>query len=400
MNQCKKLIYAAGIIGFELFIVVVSPLLVVARILYTLLNWERMSVWTGAPILTLSRKAASERLLGVRAISIVRQSYYITNDFDFDILRAARGNAIGAFLLTYITFIWICIAAKRVHTFADGGLLPSLKRREFSLVEMAMYKLLRIRQFVWVYGADVRTRSKTVALGEPNCCTNCTEINVACICDQAKADTNMRRLSRTAIAIFSMGDMIEYTRGSYNQLYFWPLDLAADSSARYIPVYPVSDRALNLRVVHAPNHRAFKGTLYLETAVKKLREEGVKIELIMVEKIPNAQALTIYRSADVIFDQCMIGFHGYFAIEAMALGKPVMCFIRKPEDYLLAPDECPIINTHVTTLMEDLRYLAHEGRSTLPEIGRRGREYVARYYTEQAFSQRLAIAYREYGVTA
>lgn len=400
MNQCKKLIFIAGIITSELFLFVALPLIAIVRILYTLFNNERVSIWTGTPILTLSRKAASERLLGVRALSIVRQSYYITNDFDVDIFRIARGSAVVAFALTYITFIWICISAKRVHTFADGGLLPSLKHREFSSTEMTIYKLLRIRQFVWVYGADVRTRRKTIALGEPNCCTDCTEINLACICDQTKADTNMQRLSRAAVAIFSMGDMIEYTPGSNNKLFFWPVDLTANSGTRYLPVYPMRDSAFGLRIVHAPNHRAFKGTIHLETAVRKLQSEGVKIELVMVEKVPNARALDIYRTADLIFDQCMIGFHGYFAIEAMALGKPVMCFIRKPEDYLLAPNECPIINTHVTTLADDLRYLAQEGRSTLPEIGRRGREYVERHYTEKAFSQRLAIAYREHGVAA
>jgi glycosyltransferase involved in cell wall biosynthesis len=74
-----------------------------------------------------------------------------------------------------------------------------------------------------------------------------------------------------------------------------------------------------------------------------------------------------------------------------------MCFIRKPE-YLLAPQECPIVSTHVATLKEDLRRLA-SAPERLAERGRRGREYVEKYFTVEAVSERLGRAYRELGVT-
>lgn len=400
MSGWKSLIYAGAIALAELLVLALVPLAALGRGIYALLKRQRLSVWTGTPILTLSRKAAAERLLGVRAVSVVRQSYYITNDFSLDLRRAARGNLLVAFALTYATFLGICVAAKRVHTFADGGLLPSRRAREFSAVELMLYRWLGIQHFVWVYGADVRTRAKTQSLGEPNCCTDCTQVRVACVCDEAKAGPRMARLSRTAAGIFSMGDMIEYTPGSYNQAFFWPLNLAASQGERYRPEFPAADAGRPLRVVHAPNHRMFKGTRHLQAAVQQLREEGVPIELVLVENVPNAQALEIYRTADIVFDQCLIGFHGYFALEAMALGKPVMCFIRDPARYLLAPEECPLINIQVATLAQTLRHYAQQGRASLPDIGQRGRAYVERYYTEQAFSARLGTAYEALGVRA
>jgi hypothetical protein len=192
-----------------------------------------------------------------------------------------------------------------------------------------------------------------------------------------------------------MGDMIEYTPGSRNDLFFWPVDLARDGGHRYAPAYPdVSDHR-PLRVVHAPNHRQFKGTKYLESAIATLQADGIPIELRLVERVPNTQALAIYRTADIIFDQCLIGFHGYFAIEAMALGKPVMCFIRAPERYLLHPEECPILNVHRDELLESLRRYATTSRASLRGIGKQSRVYVERHYSLDAFAGRLKRCYAD-----
>jgi len=141
----------------------------------------------------------------------------------------------------------------------------------------------------------------------------------------------------------------------------------------------------------------FKGTHFLIEAVENLKAEGIPVELILVEKVPNEKALDIYRSADIVFDQCLIGFHGYFALEAMTIGKPVMCFIRKPEEYLLHPEECPIINTHLNTLQEDIHYFV-DNRERLTDIGMRSRQYIEKYFTVEAFAERLKKAYKELGV--
>ena len=97
--------------------------------------------------------------------------------------------------------------------------------------------------------------------------------------------------------------------------------------------------------------------------------------------------------------RCVVVGLGLGLMESMALGKPVMCFIRHAERYLLRPEECPVINTHISTLADDLRRVYHE-RATLPEIGRRGRSYVERHFSLAAFAGRLGQAYRELGVRA
>ncbi len=388
--------FAAGAVQAAVLLLAVPCLPV--RLGLKLSGRPQTSYWTGVPILTLVQKAESERLTGAKVVVIVRYTYRLSQDFDIVLTDFCKGRAWLAFPLSGLAFLWMICTASRVHTFADGGILPGVHKHQIAFAELFLYKLFRIPHLVWTYGADVRTHQATMALGSPNCCTDCTRVGTACRCDDRAGIDNMQRLKRAGSIIFSMGDMLEYTPGSRNDLFFWPLDI--DGRHRPLPrkKSSIGEPDRPLRVVHAPNHREFKGTRYLEAAVAELQAEGVPIELVMVEKLPNHEALAVYRTADVIFDQCLIGFHGYFALEAMALGKPVMCYIRKPEQYLLEPQECPIINTHVDTLRDDLRRLVLT-RDQLADIGQRGRAYVERHYSRAAFAGRLQRAYQDLGIT-
>jgi len=359
---------------------------------------KAISIWTGAPIITVAKNCRVERLLGFNSISIVSRTYFITDEFDYDLARLAKGNHLLSILYTYAAFLLVCLMAVQVHTYVDGGLLPSHQRRRFNPLELCAYRLLGIKLLVWTYGADVRTHRRTIALGKPNCCTDCDQVGVACICDDKLGAANYRRVYRAAAGVFSMGDMLEYTPASRNDLFFWPIDLDADHGRRYAPTYPALGPSKPLRVVHAPNHRMFKGTRYLEKAVAKFRSEGVAIDLVLAEHLPNQAALELYRSADLIFDQCLIGFHGYFALEGMALGKPVMCFVRDRQRYLLAPDECPLIEADVVHLTDQLRQWATIDRAELQSIGMQSRAYIEKYYSYRAFSGRLRKAYQDMGL--
>ena len=381
----------------QIAVMAALPLAVIVRCFLFILRVRRISYWTGTPILTLSQKAASERLLGERAMVVIRSTNRITQDFDVVLARWCFGRAWLLYPLSGLAFLWMLATASRVHTFADGGILPPVPKGRVATAELLAYRLLRIPLLVWVYGADVRTRECTMKLGPYNCCTDCTQVGKACVCDSQTGNANILRLRANHAIVFSMGDMIEYTPGSRNNLFYWPLDLAGKHAAVPVPIASKLDVNRMLRVVHAPNHREFKGTRHLEHAIRALQDEGVPIELVLVEMLPNHEALDIYRTADVIFDQCLIGFHGYFALEAMALGKPVMCYIRKPEEYLLHPGECPIINTHVDTLKDDLRRLV-SSRHELELIGQRGRLYVEQHFSREAFAGRLHEAYLDLGI--
>jgi hypothetical protein len=141
-----------------------------------------------------------------------------------------------------------------------------------------------------------------------------------------------------------------------------------------------------LKVLHAPNHRVIKGTEHLIKAVDELKAEGLEIELVMLEKVPNEKVIELIQEVDIVADQFVIGWYAMFAIEAMKHAKPVLCYLR--EDLidlytgagLLEPGEIPLINTRWTQIKERLTEL-YEARETLHAIGQRSRTYVLKHHS-------------------
>ena len=80
-------------------------------------------------------------------------------------------------------------------------------------------------------------------------------------------------------------------------------------------------------IVHAPNHRNLKGTEFLLRAAERLQSRGVAFKLQLVERVAHDEATQIYRQADIIADQFRGGTYGVFALEGMALGKPVLSYL-------------------------------------------------------------------------
>lgn len=136
------------------------------------------------------------------------------------------------------------------------------------------------------------------------------------------------------------------------------------------PYVGVSDRLRPL-VVHAPSRRGVKGTDAVLKAATELANEGLDFELRLVENLSHTQAVQIYRDADVIIDQLRIGWYGVLAVEGMALGKPVVAYIRD-DLWQTQKDVLPIVNANPETLKDELRKLivSLEARQKLSRLSR------------------------------
>lgn len=150
-------------------------------------------------------------------------------------------------------------------------------------------------------------------------------------------------------------------------------------------------------VVHAPSHRGVKGTRFVIEAVSRLQTEGVRLELALVEGLSRAEARRIYERADLLIDQVLTGWYGGVAVEFMALGKPVVCYIRE-DDLKFIPEEMrrdlPIIRATPATLYDVLRDCLTKRRSELWEIGRRGRAYVEKWHDPIKIAAKLKAEYQ------
>ena len=99
---------------------------------------------------------------------------------------------------------------------------------------------------------------------------------------------------------------------------------------------------------------------------------------MLVEGKSQQEAFEIYKTADIIVDQLYAGTYGVFAIESMALGKPVITYISdEMKDRL--PDDLPIVSGGTKTITDALELLINNPKLRI-EKGMQGREYVENYH--------------------
>lgn len=157
-----------------------------------------------------------------------------------------------------------------------------------------------------------------------------------------------------------------------------------DVTFKYFPAEPVASAVAERPahrcaplVIHAPQHRHIKGTDALLAAADHLRARGFTFELQLVERTPRHEAQALYAAADIIADQFCMGAFGMFALEGLALGKPVVTYLD--QEHLGDPAfNLPLVNAHPGNLALVLAALiaVPDLRSRL---GRAGRESVAAF---------------------
>jgi glycosyltransferase involved in cell wall biosynthesis len=354
------------------------------------------SLWGTTPILTLPLLAKCDRLLGLRSQSLVFVTYYITSVFDINLrfidrvtlsskLRAKLPWAYGQ--ARRVVFFWALLRYDVFHYFYDRGVLQSPYRIGIDPKELVLLQRAGKRLYTYAYGADVRTRETVLALGGHNICKTCPEPMKYCICSDEAGRINIENIRKFATQMIATGDMRMHVPG-YRELFYWPIDVFEDRFA-YVGVMAREDRPL--RVAHAPNHPQFKGTGYILDAVERLQREGRAIEMVKVQGVPNEKVLELFRSCDLMVDQLIQGSYGYTALEAMALGKPVIACLREPS-MVIDPDTCPIINAWPESIYDRLKEIL-DGKYDLQLLGRQSRAYVAHYYSLQAVALRLGQLY-------
>src|SRR5581483_2889225 len=136
--------------------------------------------------------------------------------------------------------------------------------------------------------------------------------------------------------------------------------------------------------------RRRKGTEHVVAACAAL-----DCDLEIVEGLDHRRAFERYRRADVIVDQLNAGWYGVFAIEAMALGKPVVTFLhdeavrRTSEAFGI---DVPIANATKETLGDVLRPLV-DSPDERRRVGAASRAYVEEVHDLERMTDRLLDLY-------
>lgn len=149
-----------------------------------------------------------------------------------------------------------------------------------------------------------------------------------------------------------------------------------------------------IRVAHAPTNRKVKSTALVIDVVTRLHEQGLPIELDLIERTSWLDCLTRKAKADILIDQLHLGY-GNNAIEAWAMGIPVIAGVedQKVLEAMQATFPTPFLAATEATLEDVLRGLVAD-RAARDDWGSRGLAYVRRFHSDKYVAERLAGLYR------
>lgn len=315
---------------------------------------------------------------GYSAETFVTSLYFITQSFDRKLVFSNRLQSV-LFSIFFGAFLFSIFRYRCLYLYFNGG--PLRETYRLWRLEPFLLNIAGVKTVVMAYGSDVQ---------DLKFCPNL-------LFKHAMArDYPGQRLRRRVIfdridlwvskATHVVGgcDWVDY-------LHYWDTLMLAhfsiDMEKWEVSRLPRTDGAI--RVFHAPNHRNVKGTDFFVRVVEELRMEGVPIELQILQGVPNETVRQAMQDADIVADQLVIGWYAMFAIEAMAMAKPVLCYLREDivdlytDAGLIEPDEIPILSCRPRALKDMLRDLV-ANRQKLTDHGLRGRAFVEKHHSTES----------------
>jgi len=356
--------------------------------------------WGTIPMINMKYHSLAMRRLGYESTTVVDDIYAIHSRDDYDVLASdlveklplvkLMPNFLRGQLEPYITFAWALKNFDIFTIYTTGRILRAtpLRYHELQLLHKARKKVVLLP-----YGADVQVMSRFRHLPFKHAlCMDYPDFTR----QEAQTLRDMEYSVAHADHVISGVDWVDYMpRWDTLTSGHFAID-TEEWSAQPEPVDRDPERPIV--VFHAPNHRELKGTRFLLAACEELRAEGEPIELRLVERVPNSEIHREMAKADIVADQFIIGWYALFAIEAMAMAKPVLCFLHpeRVELYTMFSfaGECPLVNTHAFEIKDRLRELIHDA-SRRRELGLAGRRYVENHHSLEAVGELFNGIFRD-----
>jgi len=334
-------------------------------------------LWGPSPIIAIRDWSRSLRALGYDSVTFAHHVAPINAREDFDVHRDSflPGVPYADVIRDFFVFVWALHRADVFFAYFDGGYLAGtgLRSLECRLLRLAGKKLV-----LFPYGGDIAVVGE-IGIMETALLTDYPEL-VRSSPDKRRRILHLCRWADLVVRNHQYGflpraDVLWPTQIAIDAQQWSPADVAAPGG---------DGRDGEVVVLHAPNHRGIKGTEQLLEAVARLRAEGLGIRLDLIERRPNHEVRAAMRGADIVADQFIAGY-ALFAIEGMSTGKPVMSALRwMPEEVAQSPAlrDCPIVDTDLSNLVENLRALVIDPARRLA-LGRAGREFVLRHHAHE-----------------
>ncbi|HMJ03210.1 MAG TPA: glycosyltransferase [Conexibacter sp.] len=170
-------------------------------------------------------------------------------------------------------------------------------------------------------------------------------------------------------ALVSDRELLAHVRPFFRTVYVVPTPVELPASL----VDPPSLDGEGPIVFHAPSSAIVKGTAEILAALERLAATR-PLRVRTISGVPRADVLAEAARADVVVDQLNSETPGVFALEAMALGRPV---VLEYDARQLAPFACdaPLVAATAATLAERVAELCDD-ETRRRELGEAGRRFV------------------------
>lgn len=157
------------------------------------------------------------------------------------------------------------------------------------------------------------------------------------------------------------------------------------------PFRPPAPETREPLVLHVPTNPRIKGTQHVVDASERLKKKGLRFEFRMVRQLSQSDFYELLSRCDVYVDELRCGAHGMTAVEAMAMGKPTVTYIR---DNLVGdyPADMPLVNANPDTIESVLERLILDV-GLRHEIGTASRRYAERRHDARVVVDGLAATY-------
>ncbi len=257
--------------------------------------------------------------------------------------------------------------------------------------DLALAQRLGCKVFMTLQGCDVRLSDRSAARNEITMChAGCCQSAADCRANEDHARRVLiERILPRMERVFVLNPELVHDVPRAEFLPYACVDVAALEVAPPKTSGPIT-------ILHAPSDPSKKGTCFVRAAVERLQAE-FPIRFLQVSGLPHAQAMKLYPQADLVIDQVLGGWYGGFAVELMAMGKPVACYIRD-EDLPAVPAnmaaQLPLLRVRPDTLEEDLRRVISLC-AEWPAWGQRSRQFVLRWHNPRRIAQAMIAVYRD-----
>ena len=366
----------------QLLVILQIPCLVISvlvtRAIRSISKEKRRVVLGGCGIINLAYWSRALRANGLDSKTVVWRtpSIYPAETFDYDLYRH-WGNF--GYVMAPFHFVRFIAKNEIVVCGFDGFVLGMtlLKKLEPYLIAIAKCKIVAVP-----YGGDayVYSQIKNESLSYAIQVSYPFESR-----GQLETAKNIKRMLKHAD--FAMSGVMGFDGiGRWDVLAVNPIVI---DTSLWKPSAKKSNSE-KIRVLHTPNHRGFKGTEFLIKAVDELKHEGVEIELVLVEGMPNSFVRALLsEDIDILVEQLIAPGYAMSAIEGLASGVVVVANLS--DERISTPlrrwsylSECPIISANPETIKAVLRKLSSD-KMMRHEYGALSREYALKYHSYDTF---------------